>query len=184
MEIEKFIEKIVNIAVEHEVDPGDHAGGSGHLSYVSFSIKSISHKIIDNNTVDVDCRFEKEVLTEFTVEPYNPPYKYEYAKKIVVYLTTGRFVEMSNRQDLQEKVLQHISDYLFRIEQKFGDCRAPIKFPPYFHFESDNSNNLQHLCFIDVDLGENETIVFVSTQTSAMLERIKQVFGERFGGNS
>lgn len=181
MVIEKFIEKVANIAVEHDVDPGDHAGGSGHLSYVSFSIKSILHRYIDEYTIEIDCSFEKEILTEFTVEPYNPPYKYEYTKKIKVYLTTGSLVEVSNQQDLQERVLHYISDYLFRIEQKYGDCRAPIKYPPYFHSEPENTNNIHHLSFIDVDLGENETLVFVSHQTTAMLERIKQVLEERFG---
>ena len=177
---EELINRVAHVAVEHEVDPGDYAGGSGHLSFVSFSMKSILTKEISKNEIEINCTYQKEILTEFTIEPFNPPYRSEHEKKISLFLcpTPENTISDSKFSDeeVKSEVTHFIELYLLKIEQTYGDCRAPIKYPPYYH----NLKN-QLLCFIDLDLGENETIVFSSNHTESMLHRMKEVFKVRFG---
>lgn len=180
MRLESVINKIVQLAVNQEVQPGEHAGGSGHLAEISFSINSVKREQLKIGLDVVTCFYEKEVFTEFTYEPDNPPYRSNHEKVLIVYWCEKTGGSIEDEEKFTHGIIFFIEHYLLQIEQKYGDCRAPIKYPPYFHFISDNTKTIA-ACFVDVDLGDNETLVFVGDNLEGIIEKMKEIVGERFG---
>jgi hypothetical protein len=181
---ERIINNVISLVLNHDVKPGDHAGGSGHLSYVSYTIKEVIKEDVHDNILKIKCLYDTIIVTEFTLEPHNPPYIYNHEKKIML-------IEYNNGDKVpsdfpvgggfERQIIRYVDYYLLRIEQGYGDCRAPVKFPPYFHSEKREDIVPLYYAFIDVDLGEDETMAFVSTNPSSILTSIKKVFKDRFG---
>ncbi len=181
---ERIINNVINLVLDHDVTPGDHAGGSGHLSYVSYSVKEIIKEDVRDNILNIKCLYDTIIVTEFTIEPDNPPYVYNHEKRIMLIECDNAESVTSDDQvgeSFEKQIIKYIDYYLLRIEQGYGDCRAPIKFPPYFHSEKLENTRCLYYVFIDMDLGENETLAFVSVNPGSMVPSIRKLFKERFG---
>ena len=185
MKNDQITDKVITLVLDHDVKPGDHAGGSGHLSYVSYSIKDVSKKQIEDNFMEIICLYDKYIVTEFTYEPDNPPYRSSHEKCILLTfcdeLDNRRSVKETDSETFRNQINQVIEYYLVQIEQGYGDCRAPVKFPPYYYSEYYMNSGTLYFCFIDVDLGGNETLAFISFEPDSMKKMIKNVFENRFG---
>jgi len=183
---DKIINHVIKIVLDHDVKPGDHAGGSGHLSYVSYEVKNVLKEDILNNVLNVKCTYDKTVVSEFTIEPYNPPYVYSHEKLISIIDCTDFIAddipsEIPSNGNFERQILRYIDYYLLKIEQEYGDCRAPVRFPPYFHSVTPQENPTRYYAFIDVDLGDDETLAFISMNQDSMLPAVKKILKERFG---
>ena len=63
---------------------GDRAGGSGHMSYVDYSIDEICDPVETGRGWEVEYKYTVEITTEFTIEPDNPPYRYPKSGKVLI----------------------------------------------------------------------------------------------------
>ena len=81
---DKEIEKLVRQKIESEEELGEQAGGSGHLSYVSYRIDRIDTKKLSGGKLEITYKYILKVESEFTYLPDNPPYEYPYEKTMVV----------------------------------------------------------------------------------------------------
>ena len=85
---EKNLKDIVDKQISKDEKLGDQAGGSGHMSYVSYSIDEIKKpekaKIDGKDCWKIEYHYTLTVETEFTYYPDNPPYTYKYGKTIFV----------------------------------------------------------------------------------------------------
>jgi hypothetical protein len=84
MYTEKEIEKRVRQQIESEEKLGEQAGGSGHLSYVSYRIDQITTKKLTGGKLEITYKYTLIVESEFTYLPDNPPYEYPYTKTMVI----------------------------------------------------------------------------------------------------
>lgn len=84
---------IINAWLESSPESGEKAGGSGHLSYVSFSVDRIVKKEKTEEGWIVDFEYTQHIETEFTYYPDNPPYKYPFSKRVLV-KENGEVVEL------------------------------------------------------------------------------------------
>ena len=75
MYTEKEIEDLVKQRIEADEKLGDQAGGSGHLSHVSYRIDSIKSKEIEGNKLEITYTYTLLIESEFTYYPDNPPYE-------------------------------------------------------------------------------------------------------------
>lgn len=78
------ISKIVWKQIEKDVSPGEHVGGSGHLSDVSCRIDGIGEPRKVPEGWEITYRYTVSVTTEFTIYPDNPPRENGYEKTLVV----------------------------------------------------------------------------------------------------
>ncbi len=181
---DRIIKNVINLVLDHDVKPGDHAGGSGHLSYVSYTVKEIIKEEIRDKILNIRCLYDTVIVTEFTIEPDNPPYIYNHEKRIMLIESEDAEGVLSDghvAESFEKQIIRYVDYYLLKIEQGYGDCRVPVKFPPYFHSEKPEDKITLYYAFIDVDLGEDETLAFVSSNPGSMVPSVKKVFKERFG---
>ena len=80
----KKLEKTIRSIIESEENLGEQAGGSGHLSNVSYTIDRIGTPFHDEENWSVLVVYTIVVETEFTVYPDRPPYERTYARTIIV----------------------------------------------------------------------------------------------------
>lgn len=87
---EQEIRNRVSAFIEAEENLGDQAGGSGHLSHVSYQIDTIDWEL-DHDREDQKGQYARvqfvytiSVVTEFTYEPDNPPYTEQYKQCILL----------------------------------------------------------------------------------------------------
>ncbi len=78
------IKAIIRKQIEKDERLGDQVGGSGHSSFVSYTIKDYETKPLENNALKIKYSYEVTVETEFTYYPDNPPQVYKHEKTIVV----------------------------------------------------------------------------------------------------
>ena len=78
------LRNIVWKQIEKDVSPGEHVGGSGHLSQVDCRIDSVDEPRDVPEGWEVTYRYTVSVTTEFTIFPDNPPRENGYEKTIVV----------------------------------------------------------------------------------------------------
>ena len=78
------IETAVHNQIVKDEELGDQAGGSGHMSYVGYSLEEVSEPLDKDGDWEVEYRYTVIVTTEFTIEPDNPPYKYPKSGKVLI----------------------------------------------------------------------------------------------------
>ena len=78
------IENLVRQKIEKDEKLGHQAGGSGHMSHVSYTIDSIETKDTDEEKIEISYKYTIVVETEFTYYPDNPPYEYLYEGKLII----------------------------------------------------------------------------------------------------
>ena len=78
------IETAVQRQIEKDENLGDQAGGSGHMSYVSYTVDEIGDPVETDYGWEVDYKYTVVVTTEFTIEPDNPPYTYPKVGNVVI----------------------------------------------------------------------------------------------------
>ena len=85
MDKEEILKQVKEVLNERE---GDKAGGSGHLSYVTFSDIEIEVIMEKQDTVEVTVTYTVDILSEFSIaeepdtnKPPDPDDPYHYIKK-------------------------------------------------------------------------------------------------------
>ncbi len=85
---ENTVRDIVDATIRRTERLGDQAGGSGHVSFVSYTVDSIEPPrqvgTAGNEEWEIGFVYTKVIETEFTIYPDNPPYEERYRKTIVV----------------------------------------------------------------------------------------------------
>jgi len=72
---EKKIREIVESQIRQDNELGERAGGSGHLSYVSYRVDEIIPRDLPDGQIEVAYTYTLITETEFTCYPDNPPYE-------------------------------------------------------------------------------------------------------------
>ena len=78
------IAEIIHQKITRDERPGEQVGGSGHLGYKSFELKSIETTELANDSIQVVYDYLVTIETEFTYYPDNPPTEYLHRKKIIL----------------------------------------------------------------------------------------------------
>ena len=81
---ESEILEIINHKIELDEGTGYKKGGSSHLSYKTFQVKSFKTDCISSGETEITYMYTVYVDTEFTSYPDNPPAEYRHKKKITV----------------------------------------------------------------------------------------------------
>jgi hypothetical protein len=99
------IAKIVKTKIEKDEKLGDQAGGSGHLTFVSYKLTDIKTNEMKNGNLKATYVYTKFYESEFTYEPDNPPMEVTYKNTIVidknkkVVSETGKTITSSSMDD-------------------------------------------------------------------------------------
>lgn len=91
---DKEIQDLVKQKIESEEKTGEQAGGSGHLSYASYTIHNIDTREINKECLEISYQYTLIVETEFTIYPDNPPYEYMRSGKIII--NPGNYFKNNN----------------------------------------------------------------------------------------
>ncbi|MBU1099110.1 MAG: hypothetical protein KKA84_01810 [Bacteroidetes bacterium] len=192
---EEEIEAIVKSKIERDEKLGEQSGGSGHFGYVSYKLNEIKTNVLPGDQLQIDYHYTTYIETEFTYEPDNPAYEYPHHISIIV---NGEkeiigekevFEESENTQYLYtdqdwEKakmdVMNYVESFLAKIEWRYGDNRAPIKYPPELYELVSDEFEMEYGCMIEMDLGEDEKIYFKSGNPFELLNQIKAQFAKLF----
>lgn len=78
---EKILE-IVSSKISKDENIGEHAGGSGHLSSIGFTLDEVSEAEKTADNYKLSYKYTISVTTEFTIYPDNPPH--EYSREVVI----------------------------------------------------------------------------------------------------
>lgn len=81
-----------------------------------------------------------------------------------------------NSISIINKFLQEI---LFKIEWKYGHCRAPFLFPPKFDINREKSR-CEYSCNIKLEFSDNEILRFKTNDPSLLPQLIMDDFAARF----
>ncbi len=181
------IEKLVGSFIEANHKLGDQAGGSGHLSFVSYFINDIKTQELMNGKKLVRFSYTISVESEFTIYPDNPPYESHYSMQILVddknQIIEEKEIEVESKwKETKENILKYLVDKLQKIEWQYGDNRAPFKYPPRL-FEHMSIDNVSYLtCLIEPDLVDGEPpIVIESDNPVELIEKLKQAIDSMTG---
>ena len=191
----KEVEEIIKKKIESDEKLGEQSGGSGHLCYVSYRLKDFLSKDLPDNQVQIHYKYSIFVETEFTYEPDNPAYEYKHSKIIVVDKNKNIFSEEEIFEEseshspaysdeewhkAQNEILEYVESFLAKIEWRYGDNRAPIKYPPDFYELLSEDHGLDYCCMIEEDPGDDEKMYFKSENPFKILSQIKEEFDKRF----
>ena len=190
------IEEIIKGKIELDEKLGEQAGGSGHLSYVTYQINDFSFKEQPPDKIEISYKYSLYVETEFTYYPDNPPYESTYSKIIVIdqnkniieekadYNTekigSEDFYSDKDWEAVQKDILEYIEQFLARIEWRYGEGRAPIKYPPEFYELLSEDIKIEYHCTIELDFCEDEKLYYSSTNPYDLPGKIKEDFTSRF----
>jgi len=78
------LNNIVRNKIESDEVLGDRAGGSGHMSNVSYDVDKIDNPVKIKKGWKIFYEYTTSVITEFTIWPDNPPYESRHSKYIIV----------------------------------------------------------------------------------------------------
>ena len=81
-----------------------------------------------------------------------------------------------NSMSIINKFLEEI---LFKIEWKYGDCRAPFLFPPKFDVKREN-NHSEYSCSIKLEFCDDEILHFNTEDPSKLPQLIIDDFTIRY----
>ncbi len=84
MPTKEQIEKAVIGQIEKEEKLDEQAGGSGHMSYVDYTIDEIGEPVETDKGWEVEYKYTAVITSEFTIEPDNPPYRYPKSGKVIL----------------------------------------------------------------------------------------------------
>ncbi|MBE0646261.1 MAG: hypothetical protein IH596_00595 [Bacteroidales bacterium] len=89
--------------------------------------------------------------------------------------------EVNDWEEAQQEILRFLVEILHRIEWRYGDNRAPFKYPPEFSL-TDNPDGTQSCqCIIETDLGEPEEFIrCVVYSPGDLLDEVKATINQRF----
>ena len=177
------LEKVISDNIIKDENLGERAGGSGHLSSVSYKIERFSSEEIENGKWKIDFTYSLITESEFTYYPDNPPYTTYFKNTIIINSETEITEDGGKKEDSEfleiqwEKATEEINNYLVnllhKIEWKYGDNRAPIKFPPIFEINLLDPFN-QFVCKIEADLTDNEEYYsFTANTPQYLIDKIK-----------
>lgn len=178
--------EIINQKIQADEKLGDQSGGSGHLSYRSYSIDDFTANEISSELLKIKYRYKIFIETEFTYYPDNPPQEYNYEKVITVnnkkeivsenktteYSTGISNIPYEEWESVKIKIEEYLEKLLIKIEWKYGDCRAPFVYPPTFKIVKLDNDSVEYRCIIKYDLGENELMIFKSEDASNLLPQV------------
>ena len=99
----KSIKQIVWKQIEKDVSPGEHVGGSGHLSQVDCTIDIVYDPVQVSEGWAITYRYTVIITTEFTVYLDNPPWENTYEKTIVVDLE-GEFIKVIGSEIISSNI--------------------------------------------------------------------------------
>ena len=74
---------VIKMRIEESENTGDIAGGSGHLSNVSYVIDKVSDPVKSDDGWQITITYTKIIETEFTYYPDNPPYEVKILKTLI-----------------------------------------------------------------------------------------------------
>ena len=191
-------EEIIKKKIESDEKLGEHSGGSGHLGYVSYQLMDFISKEIPGDKTQIQYNYSTFVETEFTYEPDNPAYEYKHSKIIIVdknkvILSEEEVFEENDSvspsytdeewHQAQDEILIYVENFLTQIEWKYGENRAPIKYPPDFYELFSEEHGIDYCCMIEEDFGSDEKLYFKSDNPFHLLDQIKDEFGKRFASD-
>lgn len=81
---EKDILEIINKQIVEKEKPGEHAGGSGHLSFKNYRTEKYNASELPDGNIKITYRYTTFVESEFTFYPGNPPYEQGHEEMVVV----------------------------------------------------------------------------------------------------
>jgi len=85
---------------------------------------------------------------------------------------------------VQQEILGFLVTFLHQIEWRYGENRAPIKYPPDFSIVINQDGSHSYVCMIETDFGEpEERIHFSSDSVDGLIEGVKLGLIGRFGRN-
>ncbi|NQU88779.1 MAG: hypothetical protein HQ541_23800 [Mariniphaga sp.] len=181
--------EIVKTKIETDHKIGNQSGRSGHMSYVSYILHDLKIHTAKNENKQITYWYTIYVETEFTYEPDNPPYKYNYCKMFT--LTENKDIIENPYSNIENTVSQKwietkkqitemIKNALDKVEWGYGNNRTPIKFPPRF-IELTQTTSDQYLCLIESGLNENKLPIIIESNTieglySNVLDALKKKY--------
>ncbi|MBN2775977.1 MAG: hypothetical protein JXR31_17105 [Prolixibacteraceae bacterium] len=171
------VNQIVKKQIETEHRLGEQAGGSGHLSYVSYRLGNLKIEIKAKREKLVTYWYTLFIESEFTVEPDNPPYEYNYCRsfKIVDRVQITEPVECkSGTADIPEwaRAKQEIGNRLkTRYDSEWDNGIRPLSFdlPPQF-IELIQKNSDFYICLLNVGDGNVPTLIKSGTHGGLLKE--------------
>lgn len=187
-------EAIIRKKIDLDEETGEQAGGSGHVSEVASHLDYISLKTDETGLVEAIYFYTLIVCSEFTMHPSNPPKVYRYRKTI--WINPGKGILRESEKIhysldelppeiawpmVQDEILQFIEKFLFIIEWKYGDCRAPFRYPPEFAVENDQEGSPQYVCFIITEDEAADRLEFRSAAPSRLVNLITSEINLRYG---
>lgn len=128
--------------------------------------------------------------SELTYFPDNPP-EVSYYKKLITINNAGKVIAEGNGEYDQERVdkewieakdeiVQYIEKMLGRIEWKFGENRAPIKYPPKYYI-GDLDAIKPYVCEIAEDDQEGSTFNSRPSIPAILVDLVKYDLHQRYG---
>jgi hypothetical protein len=183
---EKDIEELIKKQISKDEKTGEHAGGSGHLSFVTSSIDQTVIKKEEKNHLVITYWYTISIESEFTCYPDNPPYVNHYKRTIIID-KKGRIINESEKKhytaedfekwnSTREEITDFIKEILYRIEWNYGDNRAPIRYPPKFKVSYNDTGPEFYYCYVYPDTGQdNESPhIFKTTDMNELIDVVKK----------
>ena len=187
-------EELIRKKIDEDENTGEQAGGSGHLSDISYHLDYISLKAGDDGVVEACYFYTLSVCSEFTMYPSNPPRVYRYRKSVWInhnrellretektYYSLDELPHEISWPMVQDEILQFLEKFLFTIEWEYGEGRAPFRYPPEFVREIDLEGNPQYACVIITEDDPADRIDFRSPAPARLPSLITSTINSRYG---
>jgi len=186
--LQELIE-FVEAKIEKDHKMGHQAGGSGHMGYVIYTLRDLRICPGKDGGKQITYWYTIFVETEFTYEPDNPPYEYNYCKKITVTENNTVIDESCTMEDCvipeewaaaKRKVIAMLRDKLLKSGREDGRSRVPVKFPPLF-IEWRGSKSNYYICVLEPDRNKTESpIVVKSGHPEKLPSCVSEILKEKF----
>ncbi len=83
-------------------------------------------------------------------------------------------------EGVQDSINTYLANILFKIEWHYGDCRAPFFYPPEYNLIRRADNTTEYTCTIKLDLGENESLQYTSSEPADLVKAIKNDIDKKY----
>jgi len=183
------VEKLIRSYIEKTETLGEQIGGSGHLGYIGYNLLDFKFEHLPAKHWKVIFKYILSIETEFTYEPDNPPMQTEYEKEIIIndhneVISERTISEKSNwlneellnplLEDEKIIILKFIEELLAKIEWRYGDSRAPIKYPPKFSEEEG-----KYICKVELEDDAGE-LIFDAEDPHSLTQKVIDDLRKRF----
>ena len=88
--------------------------------------------------------------------------------------------KIKNWEDVQNHINEYLIQILRKIEWRYGNGRAPFKFPPNYRWIEKDKGLSEYICDLVLDFGEDEKLNYHSHSPNELYEVIKHDIDERF----